>query len=141
MYYIVREALRIVENHGLSGNHHFYITCQTNYAGVEIPIKLKTLYPEEITIVIQHDFRNLTVFEDYFQIELSFGGKYSKLVIPFKAIISFADPSEMFLLEFNQETSDNEVQEHADHDSSISLKENHTINNIISLDQLRKSKK
>ena len=96
-------ALKEVQQNGLQAGNHFYINFTTNYEGVKIPEFLKTQYPEEMTIVIQYNFRNIQVFDAYFGISLSFNGKYHDLVVPFKSITVFADPSEPFELEFKQE--------------------------------------
>ena len=147
MYYIVREALEKVSEYGLYGDHHFYITYQTNYEGVKMPLSLMKQYPEEITIVIQYNFKDLKVLDEYFQISLSFNGKYVKLVIPFKAISSFSDPSEMFELEFKQELSQNDAfhrQNTLDRDQIIrvedSTKDMVQSDNVISLEKFRKLK-
>lgn len=149
MYHVIKETLKKVSKHGLCGNHHFYITYKTNYKGVEIPTSLKIQYPEEITIVIQHNFKDLAVFDKCFQISLSFSGKYTRLVIPFKAIISFADPSEMFELEFKQELNYHDAsckQGTLDRDQIVPLGNTERgnindslLNNVISLEKFRKS--
>ena len=103
MYYIIKMALKEVQQNGLQADNHFYINFTTDYEGVKIPEFLKAQYPEEMTIVIQYNFKNLQVFDAYFEVSLSFNGKYYDLVVPFKSITVFADPSESFELEFKQE--------------------------------------
>ena len=103
MYYIIRMALKEVQQNGLQADNHFYINFTTDYEGVKIPEFLKAQYTEEMTIVIQYNFKDLQVFDAYFEVSLSFNGKYYDLVVPFKSITVFADPSESFELEFKQE--------------------------------------
>ena len=97
---VVREALESVAEQGLPGNHHFYITFHSHYHGVQLPAYLIERYPNEMTIVLQHQFWNLEVREDGFSVSLSFDNKPEQLVIPFAAIVSFADPSVEFVLQF-----------------------------------------
>lgn len=97
---VLRDALRLVMTSGFPGQHHFYITFRTTHADVLIPPRLKAQYPEEMTIVLQHQFWNLEVHEDWFSVELSFQGKAERLVIPFEAVTGFADPHAQFGLQF-----------------------------------------
>jgi hypothetical protein len=96
------EALDHVARKGLPGDHHFYITFQTDYPGVAIPGHLKARYPQEMTIVLQHKFWDLKVDRgaNSFSVGLSFGGVPAMLVIPFKAVTAFADPQVRFGLRF-----------------------------------------
>jgi hypothetical protein len=103
MYHVVREALSTVAKHGLQGNHHFFITFCTFHKGVQISDELKKKYPEELTIVLEHQFYNLKVYEDKFSIQLSFDEVLEDLVIPFVAINRFADPGVPFHLCFQYE--------------------------------------
>ena len=95
---VVRDILKQVQNQGLSGDHHFYLTFRTNFPGVLIAETLKSRYPEEMTIVIQHQFWNLKVEEKFFSIVLSFNKIREKLIIPFQAITGFVDPSVKFIM-------------------------------------------
>ncbi|OYQ32276.1 hypothetical protein CHU95_15815 [Niveispirillum lacus] len=99
---VVRQALREVLSRGgqLPGEHHFYITFRTDAEGVDIPDYLRAKYPTEMTIVLQYQFYDLTVENDKFAVTLSFGGVLRRLVIPFIHIITFADPSVNFVLQF-----------------------------------------
>ena len=97
---VVRSSLRIVENIGLPGETHFYISFTTNYEGVELDDSLRAKHPEQMTIVIQHQYAELQVSEDHFSITLFFGGKPSPMIIPFHAVTSFNDPSVGFGLQF-----------------------------------------
>ena len=97
---VVRSSLRIVENIGLPGETHFYIGFITNHDGVELDVSLRAKHPEQMTIVIQHQYADLRVSEDHFSITLFFGGKPSPMIIPFQAVTSFNDPSVGFGLQF-----------------------------------------
>ena len=98
---VVREALVHIDKFGLPGDHHFFISFQTNYPGVSISPQLKSRYPEEITIVIQHQFWDLKITDKQFSIMLSFNNIPEKLVVPFDALTAFADPSIKFGLQFH----------------------------------------
>lgn len=97
---VVRRALIDVSTSGLPGDHHFYLTFRTGEPGVQIAPALKSQYPKEMTIVLQHQFWGLEVNEDGFTVTLSFGGKHERLVVPYQSIVSFADPSVKFGLQF-----------------------------------------
>ena len=95
-------ALQFAEREGMPGSHHFYVSFRTKHAGVNIPARLLAQYPEEMTIVLQHQFWDLKVDEPAgkFSIGLSFGGVGSVLTIPFAALTAFADPHVQFGLRF-----------------------------------------
>ena len=97
---VVREALLRASREGLPGAHHFYIGFATREPGVELPASLRAKFPDEMTIVIQHQFWDLEIREDAFSVTLSFQRQPERLAIPFAAIKSFADPSVNFALEF-----------------------------------------
>jgi hypothetical protein len=97
---VVREALRKVARDGLPGDHHFCITCRTKDPGVELPRYLREKYPEEIKLVLQHQFWDLAVGDESFSVTLSFSGKSERLRVPFTAISRFEDPSIDFGLQF-----------------------------------------
>jgi len=97
---VVRRALTDVSTSGLPGDHHFYLTFRTGEPDVQIAPALKSQYPKEMTIVLQHQFWGLEVNEDQFAVTLSFGGKHERLVVPYRSIVSFADPSVKFGLQF-----------------------------------------
>ncbi|MDX2094913.1 MAG: ClpXP protease specificity-enhancing factor SspB [Alphaproteobacteria bacterium] len=109
---VVREALIHVDKFGLPGEHHFFISFQTNFPGVSISPQLKSRYPEEITIVVQHQFWDLKITDTQFSIMLSFNNIPEKLVVPFEALTAFADPSIKFGLQFHGKKF--ATQEHAD---------------------------
>ena len=97
---VVRDALRRAERDGLPGDHLFYLTCRTDHPGVQMPASLRASYPEEITLVLEHQFWDLEVREETFSITLSFGGKSEHLTVPFAALTAFVDPSVEFGLQF-----------------------------------------
>lgn len=98
---VVRRALTEAAVSGLPGDHHFYVTFRTDTPAVRIPAHLKAQYPREMTIVLQHQFWGLDVTDDSFTVTLSFGGKHEALFIPYDTIVSFADPSVKFALQFD----------------------------------------
>jgi hypothetical protein len=93
---IIRTVLQRVQKRGLPGDHHFYINFDTCAPGVILSKRLKDKYPEDMTIVLQHKFWDLMVFEDRFEVKLTFASVPERLVIPFAAIRSFVDPSVQF---------------------------------------------
>jgi hypothetical protein len=97
---VVRQALKRAASEGVPGEHHFYISFQTSGVGVSVPPDLAERYPEEMTIVLQHQFRELAVEETRFSVVLHFGGQPKKLLIPFAAVTRFHDPSVPFALTF-----------------------------------------
>ena len=105
---VVREALARIAANGLPGAHHFYITFKTGFEGVELPAQLRAKHPEEMTIVLEHKFWDLEVEEDHFAVTLSFQDKPERLVVPFEAILSFADPAVKFGLQFQQAAAANQ---------------------------------
>ncbi|MDX1426062.1 MAG: ClpXP protease specificity-enhancing factor SspB [Kiloniellales bacterium] len=98
---VVRRALGYAAERGLPGDHHFYISFQTTHPGVDIPAQLRERYPNEMTIVLQHQFWGLDVGEESFGVTLSFSDVPERLTIPFAAISAFADPSVRFGLQFD----------------------------------------
>lgn len=97
---VVRTALEQVAAFGLPEGHGLYITFLTAGRGVLIPERLARTYPEEMTIVLEHQFWNLNVEEDRFSVELSFNRRQERLEVPFDCVTSFADPSVPFGLKF-----------------------------------------
>lgn len=97
---VVREALRRVEKQGLIGSHHFYLTFKTHFPGVDIPEFLREQYPEEMTIVLQHQYWGLLIDEDHFEVALTFRKLPATLSIPFAALTGFVDPGVQFGLQF-----------------------------------------
>jgi hypothetical protein len=97
---VLRQVLTDAASHGLPGDHHFYITFLSKAEGVKLSPRLLAQYPEEMTIILQHQFWDLVVTEDRFEVGLSFGGTPERLVVPFSAIKGFFDPSVQFGLQF-----------------------------------------
>ena len=97
---VVRKVLTDVAREGLKGDHHFYVAFDTRAPGVRISDRLHGKYPEEMTIVLQHQFWDLTVTEQTFEVGVSFGGTPERLLVPFAAIKGFFDPSVQFGLQF-----------------------------------------
>ncbi|GAA4662851.1 SspB family protein [Bartonella pachyuromydis] len=98
---VIRKVLSEVAKAGLPGNHHFFITFLTDTLGVKISPRLKSRYPEQMTIVLQHQFRDLSVSETAFEVTLSFREISEKLVIPFSSIQVFYDPVASFEAAFD----------------------------------------
>ncbi|PST20042.1 hypothetical protein C7U61_11595 [Rhizobium sp. JAB6] len=108
---VIRKVLTEVAATGrLPGDHHFFITFLTGAPGVRISQHLKAKYPEQMTIVIQHQFWDLKISESQFEIGLSFSDVPEKLVVPFNAIRGFYDPSVNFELEFDVPLADEEEE-------------------------------
>jgi len=103
---VVRRALIHVAEHGLPGNHHFYITFRTDHRESDIPAALRERYPGEMTIVLQHQFWGLEIGEQQFCVTLSFSDVPHRLVVPFAAVTAFADPSVRFGLQFDVESTE-----------------------------------
>ncbi len=100
---VIRTVLTNAAAKGLPGDHHFFITFDTRAEGVRMSPRLKASYPEEMTIVLQHQFWDLTVAEGDFEVSLAFNGIRERLHIPFKAVKAFLDPSVQFVLQFTIE--------------------------------------
>lgn len=105
---VVRSSLRIAQENGLPGETHFFITFLTTYPGVILPERLRESHPEKMTIIIQHQFWDLSTDPQQFTITLSFGGQRETLTIPFMAVIDFNDPSVGFGLQFNHDAPEND---------------------------------
>ena len=142
---IVQDALRAVvgrvlgevEKGGLLGDHHFYITFKTRAAGVNIPAALIARFPDEMTIVIQHKYWDLSVHSGHFEVGLSFNQIPSHLVIPYSAITAFVDPAVDFALHFHVDADaiDPELLDNATNDGSDAAVEPVTDgSNVVSVD-------
>lgn len=97
---VVRETLERVAEEGIIGLHHFYISFNTEFPGVQLSQALKERHPEEMTIVLQHQFWGLEVDDDGFYVTLSFNDTQERIYMPFAALLSFMDPSVKFGLQF-----------------------------------------
>jgi uncharacterized protein len=132
---LIQTVLSDVADHGLPGNHHFFITFDTNHPDVAIAEWLRARYPDEMTIVVQHWFENLNVTDDGFTITLNFGNAPEPLVIPFDAVRTFVDPSVEFGLRFETHEDD----EDEDDDDPVDDEDDPRPEaEIVSLDQFRK---
>jgi hypothetical protein len=98
---LVKKVLSEVAQAGLPGEHHFFVTFNTQYPGVRISSRLMAEYPGEMTVVLQHQFWDLTVNDSAFEVGLSFKGVPEKLHVPLRAITSFVDPHASFALKFD----------------------------------------
>ncbi len=118
---VLRQALKVTEAQGLPGAHHFYITFDTTHPDVQMAESLKALHPNEMTIVVQHQYWDLMVDDEHFEIALSFSGVNQHLSIPFDAVTAFADPHAKFGLQFHVEFEDAEEEEYeSDEDDTLS---------------------
>ena len=97
---VMRDALTHAARHGLPGAHHFYLSFRTGHPGVQLDDALKARFPDEMTIVLQHQFWDLKVEQDGFAVTLSFSNAPQRLVVPFAAVTAFNDPSVNFGLQF-----------------------------------------
>lgn len=107
---VVKEILERTAQDGLPGDHHFYVAFRTRAEGVELADHLRARYPDEMTIVLQHKFWGLKVYDDRFEVGLSFHQNPEHLVIPFDAIVGFVDPSVQFALQFQDHEAEAEAQ-------------------------------
>ena len=99
---VVRTVLEDAASNGLPGEHHFFIAVDTRHEGVALSPRMREQYPTEMTVVLQHQFCDLVVTADRFEVGLSFGGIAERLIVPFAAIKGFFDPSVQFALQFEQ---------------------------------------
>jgi len=107
---VLRRVLADAAEHGLPGEHHFFITFLSRADGVKLSSRLLAQYPEEMTVILQHQFWDLVVTEDRFEVGLSFGGIPERVVVPFSAIKSFFDPSVQFGLQLEAQDAAGEAQ-------------------------------
>jgi len=108
MLNVVRKAIETAATDGLPGEHHFYITFRTDHPDAQLPDHLRKRYPREMTIVLQHQFWNLTVDEHALEVDLSFNQKLERLRVPLDSLITFADPSVNFGLQFHPSAPEQE---------------------------------
>jgi hypothetical protein len=97
---VVRTSLEQVATYGLPGEHSLYVTFDTGFPEVDIPERIRAQYPEEMTVVLEHQFWDLNVADDFFEVTLSFNRRRERLFVPWEAVTSFADPSVPFGLKF-----------------------------------------
>lgn len=132
---VMLDALQSVEKHGLPGEHHFYITFATTHGAARLPDLLREKYPDQITIVIQHEYDGLEVSPEGFRINLSFSNRPCDLYVPFDAVLTFVDPSVEFGLKFEAMEID-EVEEIEDEPEPEETPKGSA--EVVSLDTFRK---
>jgi len=132
---LIQSVLTDVSVNGLPGAHHFFITFDTTHPDVTMADWLRSRYPAEMTVVIQHWFENLDVSDDGFSVTLNFGNQPEALVIPFDAVRTFVDPSVEFGLRFESHDDDDEDDEDQADDSDHAP---HPPAEVVSLDKFRK---
>ena len=135
---VVRDALEQTAKHGPLGDHHFYITFRTHQPGVRMAEHIKVRHPDEMTIVLQHQFWDLVVDDDGFSVALSFSGSTEHLRIPFAAITGFADPSAKFGLQFQTIDADELDDEPAPAHSADNTPKGEESGKVVALDAFRK---
>jgi hypothetical protein len=146
---VVRAALQEAASpRGLPGKHHFYITFRTHAPGVIIPEHLRARYPDEMTIVLEHQFWDLEVYADRFRVILKFSGQPQPITIPFAAITRFFDPSVKFGLQFEHHHGDEARMASGDDAGHPAPRETPSVeaqpssasgdNSVVSLDAFRK---
>lgn len=134
---VTRAALAIAEHAGLPGEAHFYITFKTDYDGVKVNPDLAKGDETELTIVLQHQYWDLSVQERFFTVTLSFSGVPETLVIPYAAITQFTDPSAGFSLQFDVDNVPLDEQDTDEAAASGDDKESDASAEIVSLDSFR----
>ncbi len=141
MRHLIARVLSDVARDGLPGEHHFFITFTTNHPGVDLPDWLRERYPDEMTIVMQEWFKDLTVDDQAFSVTLNFGNQEVPMTIPLDAILTFVDPSVEFGLRFEAAEGENtepdespmiEIEDDTDDDATEGDAE------VVSLDSFRK---
>jgi hypothetical protein len=145
---VARQAIEEVIDNGLPGDHHFYITFLTDYDGVEIPDYLRERYPGEMTIVLQYQFYDLSIDDEFLKVTLSFNNVPENLVVPVGAITIFADPSVNFALQFqpldgqnhdnDPDTTPEDEKSESKTDTDDKVAEKAEKGEVVSLDQFRK---
>lgn len=131
---VVREALKATAVEGLPGAHHFYIAFKTDYPGVQLADYLRERHPEEMTIVIQHQYWELEIDDQGFYVTLSFSDSQEKIYVPFHALISFMDPYAKFGLQFTPPPVIEREESSLPEDFSSSKGKD----NVVTLDKFRK---
>jgi len=140
--HVVHDVLEMALREGLPGEHHFFITFQTTAPGVSMSDDLRKDFPEEMTVVLQHQYWDLEVTPEQFSVKLAFGGVPRELVVPFKAVTAFFDPSVQFGLQFTATPSEDELPAQAPSPAEVDISEDDTRpdepGEVVSLDAFRK---
>src|SRR4051812_2093953 len=118
---VVRRVLRTVGEKGLPGSHHFYISFRSTDPGVHLPDYLRAKYPEEMTIVLQHQYWDLIINDESFEVTVSFNKQQERIKVPFTALSAFVDPSVRFGLQFDRKDKAGEKAEAAPTQTPASL--------------------
>ena len=139
---VVKKSLQFVHENGLPGDHHFYISFDSTYKGVKVPSELEAGEDNEIKIILQHQFWDLTIDNNKFSVILSFNGKKKNISIPFNSITSFSDPSVGFSLQFKKEfITENTIKDKTTSTNKLSERNNQKFKaEIFSLDAFRSKK-
>ena len=141
MRQVIYHTLKKIEKSGLPGKHYFMITFLLDYPGVKASKAVREKYHEEMSIALQYQFRDLAIKEDLFEVTLSFGGQSEKLVVPYAAVTSFADPSMNFALKFSADYSHGDLaQEKKKNSAGVKKDDVDLTAKVISLDAFRKNK-
>lgn len=135
---LIKTVLQDVADHGLPGNHHFFITFDTGHPEARLADWLKDRYPGEMTVVMQHWFENLEVGDDAFAVTLNFGDEPEPLFIPYDAIKTFVDPSVEFGLRFESAEEEDEEQDADEPEIELVSDSESTDAEVVSLDSFRK---
>ena len=140
---VMIEALEIAVR-GLPGDHHFFIEFDTHHPGVRLSDQLSAQYPDTMTIVLQHQYWDLDISQDEFSVGLAFGGIRNFLTVPFGSVISFADPSVNFALQFDSEKApapeaiEPAVETETDHSGDSGDSAGDEAEKVVTLDAFRK---
>lgn len=118
---VVKDILARVAEEGLFGEHHYYITFQTNHPGVALPENQRKANPDNITVVLQHRFWDLKAEDDHFSVGMSFDGMPTTVVVPYDAMLAFVDPSANFMLTFSVEEEMDDEDFDYDEEDDIDL--------------------
>jgi hypothetical protein len=135
---VVMRAIAHAAEHGLPGDHHFYVTFRTDFPGVQVPARISSQYPEEMTVVLQHQFWDLKADSEHFTVGLSFSGIPTTLVVPAGAIVGFADPHVHFGLRLDVGTPQEAAAAPADVPEAVEEKPPTELPQIVSLDAFRR---
>jgi uncharacterized protein len=140
MRQVVARAIAHVAANGLPGEHHFYLTFRTDYPGAVVPPRLRAQYPQEMTIVLQHQFWDLKMDEEagLISVGLSFGGVPASLVIPLGAVTGFADPHVRYGLRFRPVPDGSDAVEETDEPEPAETEKPSETPQVVSLDAFRR---
>ncbi len=148
---VVKKALMQIAEYGIPDEKSFYLSFRTDAHGVILSPRVKQQYPKEITIILQHQFDNLQIFENKFTVNISFSGITEDIAVPFNSIISFIDPDANFGFQFDVQKKEEELNTLDNNKAEIlssnskfkaktASKQKFNKNNIIAIDKFRKMK-